>query len=193
MAVDTGPLGPDDLTYLATLFQTERTTRHCWCTAFCTTRGQFAVGWLNGGNRRRFETMATGQPTPMGILASVEDEPVGWCACGPRSRYTPAISGRSSLIAGRPRTEDEQVWLVACLFVRPGHRRTGITYPLLRAAVALARREGALAIEAWPLAATVRRSSEAFVGQEAVFEHLGFSCIERPTPDRVIMRLDFVT
>src|SRR6478609_3059153 len=33
---------------------------------------QFAAGWMGGGNRRRFETMATVSATPMGVLAAID-------------------------------------------------------------------------------------------------------------------------
>jgi len=186
--VETRPVGPDDLADLARLFESQRNTRRCWCMAFCESRTQFALGWLNGGNRYRFEDMAAASAAPMGILASVAGEPVGWCACGPKSRY--AVGGRSTILRNRVRTEDESVWLLPCLFVRVGHRAQGVTYALVRAAVELARREGALAIEGWPLAGSDRRSPDAFLGREKVFEDLGFSCVERPSPQRAIMRLE---
>ena len=185
-AVDTRPLKADDLDDLGRLFVTARGPRHCWCTAFCSTTMQFAAGWMGGGNRRRFETMATVSATPMGVLAAIE--PVGWCACGPRSRYAVAV-GRSPLIGG-PRAEDETVWLIACLFVRPTHHGFGVTHALVRAAVALARGEGAVAIEGWPIAATIQKSADAFFGRESLFRELGFSLVERPTPRRAIVRLD---
>ncbi|HEX3199840.1 MAG TPA: GNAT family N-acetyltransferase [Propionibacteriaceae bacterium] len=188
--LDTRPVGLDDLVDLARLFESQRNTRRCWCMAFCESRSQFAVGWLNGGNRHRFEAMATANAAPMGILASVAGEPVGWCACGPRARYAVAISGRSSILHNRVRAEDESVWLLPCLFVRVGHRGQGVTHTLVRAAIELARQEGAIAIEGWPLAGPDRRSPDAFLGREKVFEELGFSCVERPSPQRAIMRLE---
>jgi GNAT superfamily N-acetyltransferase len=188
--VDTRPVGPDELADLARLFESQRNTRRCWCMAFCESRSQFAVGWLNGGNRDRFETMVMAGGPPMGILASVAGEPVGWCACGPRSRYAVAISGRSKLLRNRVRTEDESVWFLPCLFVSIGHRDRGVTYTLVRAAIELARREGAIAIEGWPVAGSDRRSPDAFLGREKVFEDLGFRCVERPSPHRAIMRLE---
>jgi GNAT superfamily N-acetyltransferase len=188
--VDTRPVGPNDVTDLASLFESQRTTRRCWCMTFCVTRRQFAAGWLNGGNQRRFESMATSSSTPMGILATVADEPVGWCACGPRARYVAATSPRNKIMRNRMPVEDETVWLLPCLFVRAGRRGQGITHTLVGAAVELARREGASAIEGWPLAGS-ERSAEAFLGREQVFEDLGFSCVERPSPERVIMRLEF--
>lgn len=188
--VDVQTVGPDQLDAVGILFERERTTRHCWCMAFCTSGWQFAAGWYGGGNRRRFEAMTVTSPTPMGALASVDGEPAGWCACGPRSRYVAAIKGRSSLLAGRPRHEDEHVWLVACIFVAARYRGLGIAVPLLRAAVSAARQAGAPAIEAWPLAAGVRRQGYEHVGRERVFARLGFRCVQRPSAERAIMRLE---
>ena len=158
--------------------------------AFCTSGWQFAAGWYGGGNRRRFESMAVSSPAPMGVLAFIGEKPVGWCASGPRGRYTAAIAGRSSLLADRPRGEDDTVWLVACLFIDSSHRAAGIAMPLLHGAIALARSEGATAIEAWPLAAGVRRRDDEHLGRERVFARLGFRCIQRPSAVRAIMRLE---
>jgi len=188
--LDTRPLGPDDLTDLAKLFEGNRNTQRCWCTAFCASRGQFAAGWVTGGNRRRFETIAASGGTPMGILASMSGEPVGWAACGPRSRYAVADRGRSKLLRHRDRSEDEMVWLVPCLYIRQDHRAQGITYELVRAAVELASGEGARAIEGWPVTGSDRRSAEAFLGREKVFEDLGFHCVTRPDAHRAMMRLE---
>lgn len=184
------PVGPGRLESVEQLFNQTRATRHCWCTAFCSTRRQFTTGWYGGGNHRRFEAMTVAGPHPMGLVAVTEGEPVGWCACGPRSRYTSALTGRSSLLADRPRNEDDRVWLIACLFVRPDHRAAGVVVPLLRAAVSLAREHGAIAVEAWPLAVGVRNDAEAHVGREGMFAHLGFRRIDRPHPERVIVRLE---
>jgi GNAT superfamily N-acetyltransferase len=190
--VDVQAVVPDQLDLVRILFDRERATRHCWCMAFCESGWRFAAGWYGGGNRRQFEAMAVTSHSPMGVLASVRGQPAGWCACGPRSRYTAAIKGRSGLLAGRPRHEDEDVWLVACIFVDSRHRGQGVAIPLLRAAVALAREEGASAIEAWPLAAGVQRLGYEHVGRERVFARLGFRCIQRPSADRAIMRLELI-
>lgn len=190
MDVDTRPVGPDDLTRLAALFESQRNTRHCWCTAFCLSRRRFAVGWIHGGNRRSFEALANADSTPMGVLASVAGEPVGWCACGPRSRFAEAVDARHSIIGDRDRAEDEVVWLLPCLFVRAEFRGQGITSVLIRAAVQLARREGARAVEGWPLAGPDPAPAEAFLGREKAFAAAGFRCIARPNPSRAIMRLE---
>jgi GNAT superfamily N-acetyltransferase len=184
-------VGPEDLTELAELFESQRNTRHCWCMTFCVTRRQFAVGWLTGGNQRRFESMVGVSSSPMGVLASKAGQAIGWCACGPRTRYVAATSPRSTIMRNRAPGEDETVWLLPCLFVRAGHRGQGVSHALVGAAVALARQNGAAAIEGWPLADTVQRSADAFVGREQVFADLGFHRVAQPTAERVIMRLAF--
>ena len=188
--VDTRAVGLKDMPVLARLFESQRNTRRCWCMAFCLPRSQFAAGWLTGGNQRQFSAMAATSSTPMGILASQAGEPVGWCACGPRSRYVAATNPRNKIMQNRARDEDEIVWLLPCLFVRADRRGQGVTHALIRAAVELARSEGASAIEAWPLAESERRLGDAFLGREQVFNELGFHCVERPSPVRVIMRLE---
>ena len=82
------------------------------------------------------------------------------------------------------------MWLIACLFVAAAHRNQGITHTLVRAAVALARDEGATAIEGWPLAAAAPRSADAFLGREEVFRAAGFDRVDQPTSQRAVMRLD---
>jgi hypothetical protein len=158
--------------------------------AFCSTSAQFALGWYGGGNRRRFDAMAVTEQDPLGIVALRDGDPVGWCACGPRARYTTALAGRSRHLTHRAREEDHDVWLIACLFVPPAAEGSGVVVPLLGAAIALARAAGAAAVEAWPLASSVRRPAAAHVGRQGVFARLGFTCVARPLPDRAIMRLE---
>jgi GNAT superfamily N-acetyltransferase len=188
--VDTRPVGPADLAVLAGLFAEQRNTRHCWCTAFCSTPRQFALGWLTGGNRRHFEALTSEARTPMGVLATVADRPAAWCACGPRSRYAVALDRRSSVMSNRAPEEDDSVWLVPCLLVAPQYRGRGLTSTLVDAAAELARRAGAAAIEGWPYTGSDPKSADGFLGRERVFSDLGFRCTSRPSSDRAIMRLE---
>jgi GNAT superfamily N-acetyltransferase len=158
--------------------------------AFCATRAQFAAGWVTGGNRRRFEALTTTSAVPMGILARRAAEPVGWCACGPWSRYERSSRALIKIAGRQVDPERSAVWLVPCIFVRQGSRGQGVAHALVSAAVELAHSEGAHAVEGWPIARSVERSANAFLGREQLFEDLGFACIERPNPDRVIMRLE---
>lgn len=187
--VTTRAVGPDQLSEVAALFVSERNTRHCWCMAPCASRAQFAVGWVGGGNRRRFEARAAADPAPMGVLARAGDAAVGWCACGPRARY--AGGGSPWRVpAGGAEEQHGTTWVTPCLVVRADHRGRGLTALLVRAAVDLAQQHGALAVEACPVPRSAGRSAEAFRGRQQVFEDLGFRCVDDPAPDRVLVRLD---
>lgn len=157
--------------------------------AFCTSRGRFALGWLTGGNRRRFAERVAEGPTQMGIIAWMAGQPIGWCACGPRSRYV-TQSGPSRLLRDRESDEDDAVWLMPCIFVHAESRGQGISQALMRSAVDLACQAGALAIEGWPTTESDPTSANAFVGRESVFAELGFRRVASPEPQRVIMRLE---
>ena len=157
--------------------------------SFCLSRAGFACGWFGGGNRCRFEAMATGD-SPMGVLASLGANPVGWAACGPRSRYLGSNPSHHPLLGERPRSEDETVWLLPCLFVRDGHRGVGVSHALVGAATSLARQHNATALEAWP-SSRDSSNTDAHLGREGLFAELGFHCVARPAPNRALMRLDF--
>ena len=184
------PVGPDQLHLLRSLFDSTRQTRHCWCTAFCSTRWQFARGWYGKGNQRRLETMAQTEPDPVGLIALLADNPIGWCACGPRARYTVGSDVRSKLAAERELAGAAVVWHVACFFVRPDQQGGSVVVSMLREAISLARNRGASAIEGWPLPLGHRSPAQAHVGREGIFARLGFEKIEQPAPGCVIMHLD---
>jgi len=185
------PVTGDRLGDLADLFGTNGTTRGCWCMYFIATRAEFGAGW-RGGNRRQFEELAVAADPPMGLLAYRDGEPAGWCALGPRSRYPRAISHRARILKDRDQGEDGDVWLVPCFFVRTDARRLGITRALLAAAVDLARRSGATAIEGFPRSDDTAPSPEDYLGREGVFAACGFECVARPTPRRAVMRHSFL-
>ncbi len=139
------------------------------------------------GNRERFGEFARGATEPAGLLAYRDEEPVGWCAVGPRMRYARML--RAPMLKLRDPSEDSDVWLVTCFFVRRDARRSGVTSSLLEAAVALASRHDATAVEGFPLAGDQRRGAgEAFVGVEPLFASCGFTPVAHPTAARVIMR-----
>jgi len=176
------PLTAERMPDLADLFDSNGTTRGCWCMWFVLPRKEFGAGW-SGGNRERFAEFAGSGP-PAGVVAYDAGTPIGWCAIRPRSAYPRAIGPRS-IMRERDRSEDDAVWLVSCFFVRVGFRRAGLTGDLLAAAVDLAAEHGAHAVEGFP---QVTPSRDGFVGYEKVFAAHGFRVVARPSPKRVIMR-----
>jgi GNAT superfamily N-acetyltransferase len=182
------PLTAELLTDLHAVFGVTATTRGCYCMWFILPAKECRAGWA-GGNRTRFEQLTRVEKDPMGLLAYAGEEPVGWCAIGPRTRYARAL--RSPILRQHDPAEDDRVWLVPCFFIRAGFRRQGIMRELLTQAVALAAAHGASAVEGFPLAGEKRRGSgEAYVGVEPLFATCGFAAVDRPTPARVVMRLD---
>lgn len=185
-SLDVHTVGPDRLDDLAQLFGRSRTTSGCYCMWNIVSSKECSAGW-RGGNRVAFEALAGDAPEPLGLLAYRDGEPVGWCAAGPRSRYGRAL--RSSTLKAREPAEDASVWLVPCFFIRTDARRAGVSRALLTAAVDLARRHGATAIEGFPLAGDGRRAAgEAFLGVEPLFASCGFTPVHRPSAGRVVMR-----
>ena len=102
-----------------------------------------------------------------------DGEPVGWCNTGPRTEISRLANSR--LI--RP-IDDLPVWSIVCVVVRSGHRRQGVTAPLLEGAVAYAASHGAPAVEAHPVDPPGRMDlTMAFVGTKSMFERAGFRVV----------------
>lgn len=181
------PLTDDRRGDVRELFASNASTRGCWCLWFVAASREVRTGW-GERNRRRFEELVSLDRTPLGLLAYAGGRAVGWCAAGPRARYVRA--DRSPMLAGRDPAEDDSVWLVPCFFVRAGERRKGTTERLLIAAVELARGHGATAVEGFPLAGAGPHTSDRYLGTEPLFAACGFTAVRRPSPRRVVMRLD---
>jgi GNAT superfamily N-acetyltransferase len=170
------------------LFTANGTVAGCGCMFFVVDPQEFKSGWHSRANRARLLADA-GQDPPIGLLAYRAGRAIGWCAAGPRARYARAM--RSQLVKERDPADDDTVWFLPCLFVRAGERRKGVGQDLLLAAVELARKHGAPAVEGFPLAGGEKRASgDAYIGTEAMFAAAGFSVVRRPTPRRVVMRVD---
>lgn len=123
-------------------------------------------------------------PLPPGVVAYSEGEPVGWCAVSPRATYS-----RLGEI-GNTLPDADGLWSVTCFVVRVGHRRQGIGSALLHGAVALAARNGARVVEAYPvdLAAKKASSAELYHGSLSTFLGAGFTEVARPSAHRPIVR-----
>ncbi|MEM8534007.1 MAG: GNAT family N-acetyltransferase [Chloroflexota bacterium] len=96
---------------------------------------------------------------------------------------------KHQLISKR-KTEDiySNVWLVPCFFVRSDVRGLGINKSLLEAAVRLADKHDAKAIDGFPFTNEKRRSScQIHVGFESTFLACAFEPIRRPSQSRTVM------
>jgi GNAT superfamily N-acetyltransferase len=129
-----------------------------------------------------------------GLVGYLEDEPVGWCAVEPRTAY-PRLPPQRVKYADRGEDPgDPSVWAVTCFVTRAGYRGRGVTRAMVRAAVDLARRRGARALEGYPMITEPGKEitwGETHVGTRNIFADVGFSEVYHPTLRRVVMRIDF--
>lgn len=133
--------------------------------------------------------------TTSGLVAYLDGEPVGWCAVEPRTAYPGLLRVYRVPWLGRAEDKtDAGVWAVTCFFTRAGYRRRGVSRALASAAIDFARERGARALEGYPMITQPGRDiawGELHVGSRSIFAAAGFAEVSRPTPRRVVMRIDF--
>ncbi len=168
---ETHSVTPDRFEDFTDVVNRSRRVNHCWCLSH---RLQAAeIERLGGGSREQAMRHLCERDHPPGVVTYLNGEPVGWCNIGPRAEITRLA--RSRLI--RP-VDDLPVWSIVCIVVRPGHRRQGVTAPLLEGAVAYAASHGAPAVEAYPVDPPERMDlTMAFVGTKSMFERAGFRVV----------------
>lgn len=129
-----------------------------------------------------------------GLVAFLDDEPAGWCAVEPRTAYPGLLRVYRVPWLGRDEDKtDQSVWAVTCVFARAGYRRRGVSYALARASVDFAKAHGARALEAYPMLTEPGQEiawGELHVGNRSIFAAAGFAEVSRPTPRRVVMRIE---
>jgi GNAT superfamily N-acetyltransferase len=170
----------------------------CWCTRF---KIPSRVWFLEMPPEVKKDLLRDGTgcgsvdaASTAGLVGYLGDEPVGWCAVEPRSAYPHLPKQRVQCAARGETPDDDSVWAVTCFFTRVGHRRTGVTGELLRAAVEHARAHGARALEGYPMLTHPGKEitwDELHVGSRSTFEDAGFEEVAHPTKRRYVMRLDF--
>lgn len=139
-------------------------------------------------NRADLRRLASsGQPP--GLLAFDGDSDggiaVGWCEVAPRADL--AWLERARFL--QP-VDDVPVWSVPCFYIRRSHRGKGVMDALIAAAVAMAARAGAPAVEAYPVDTTVPgHTGNLYTGIASAFARQGFEVVAQRKPDRPIMRL----
>ena len=184
---------------LRTVFGNRGSAAECQCQRFKLAPREAFKSYPSEERALRLRTQTNcGQPratTTSGLVAYLGDEPVGWCAVEPRPAYEGLLRVYRVPWQGRAEDKaDESVWAVTCVFARAGFRRRGIGYALARATVDFARERGAHALEAYPMLTQPGDDitwGELHMGTRSMFAAAGFTEIIRPTPRRVVMRMDF--
>jgi GNAT superfamily N-acetyltransferase len=169
---------------LARLFGPRGACAGCWCMYWRRRRSEYEAG-KGAGNRGALRRLVMTGPAP-GVLAYDGRRPVAWCAVAPRAEH-PVLANSRIL---KP-VDATPVWSITCLFVHRDYRRNGVTVPLLRAAVAHARRSGGKVAEGYPIdpGRSSYPSTFAFTGLVSAFRKAGFSEVARRSATRPIMRI----
>ena len=181
---------------LQTVFGTRGQASRCQCQRYkLRPRESFGSFPVEERAHRLREQTDCGHPesdATSGLVAYLDGEPVGWCAVEPRTAYSGLVRNNRVPWVGRAEDKaDDSVWAVTCLFTRAGFRKRGVGRARARAAVEFARERGARAIEGYPITTKDVILEELHVGTEGVFAGAGLTEVSRPTPRRVVMRLDF--
>jgi GNAT superfamily N-acetyltransferase len=163
---------------LEKLFESPGAPKYCWCMAWRATRDE--VKHADGKSRKRFLKSRVDAGTPVGLLAYDGKEPVAWCSVAPKSTYR-------KLDDLDPDEDASKVWSIACFFVKKEWRGRGLTARFVEAAIALARKRKAIALEAYPV--DEDSPSYRFMGFVPFFEAQGFGEIGRAGSRRHVMRL----
>ena len=182
---------------LRAVFGTRGQGAVCWCQRYKLAPGEAfkhcAGGGAGGAAAGTGRVRRAGADERAGGVP--RGEPVGWCAVEPRTAYPGLLRVYRVPWAGRAEDKaDASVWAVTCFFVRAGFRRQGVSYALARAAVGFARGRGARALEGYPMLTAPGQEiawGELSVGARSVFEAAGFREVSRPSPRRVVMRVEF--
>ena len=183
----THPVTPDRFDDFADVINPNRRTTHCWCLSHRLRARE--IEELGEGSREQAMRRLCERDDPPGVVAYRDDVPVGWCNIGARSDIPRLVHSR--LI--RP-LDDLAVWSIICVVVRGGHRKQGVTTPLLEGAVEYAASRGAPAVEAYPVDPDGRMDlTMAFVGTRSMFEKVGFEVVGSTeavasTMPRLVMR-----
>jgi len=136
------------------------------------------------GNKNALKHLVdSGEAT--GILVYNGGEPIGWCSVAPRKSFP--LLARSRVLK---QVDDQPVWSVVCFFVAKHHRRKGASVALIKAAVAYAEKQGAEAVEGYPVDTRSGGTADvfAYTGIVSAFRKAGFVEVLRRSPTRPIMR-----
>jgi GNAT superfamily N-acetyltransferase len=159
--------------------------RGCWCMHWRLSTEE----WMRGkgdGNRTAMRDLAK-RPTPPGVVAYLDDEPIAWCGFGDRSDF-PRMQ-RSSLL--KP-VDDEPVVSLTCLLVKKGHRGEGLSSKLIVAVCDyLSATAETRTVEAYPVEPVTGRragADTAMTGIASAFLAAGFTEVARRRSDRPVMR-----
>jgi GNAT superfamily N-acetyltransferase len=158
----------------------------CWCSYFRMHSREYAG--TNSAARRAFVRDAVDRGEPFGLVAVDDDHPVGWISVSPRQCFRRLE--QSTVARPEPGHDPSGTWSVVCFYISRAARGRGLATTMLHGATAYAARNGATAVEGYPIDTTDRRVpvADLYYGTLSTFLRAGFEFIERRGPRRVLVR-----
>ena len=190
MTLEVKPLTGETWDALAELFREGGDPRWCWCQHWRLRSKDMAAAKVPQ-LRQRLHDQATSTEPP-GLVAFDGERAVGWVSLGPRTDFERIV--RSRVI---PTIDDRPIWSIVCFAVSTTARGQGVARALLDGAIAHARKRGAEAVEAYPVAidnGEPIHPDAAFTGTLPMFERAGFRVVADRASDpssshrRVVVR-----
>ena len=160
---------------LERLFESRGGPKSCWCMVW-----RDGAKTAKGPDRKAAMKRYVCEGVPIGLLGYSGGEPVAWCSIAPRTTYRDF--GGPTNISGLP----EEVWSLACFFIRRELRGKGLTKRIIEAAVQHAAKRGAKVVEAYPV--EPGSPSYRFMGYLPTFSAAGFHEVGRAGARRRVMR-----
>jgi GNAT superfamily N-acetyltransferase len=161
----------------AALFEAPGGPKYCWCMAWRATPAEIKATGKASRKPLMHGRVEHGQT--VGLLGYLDEEPVAWVSIAPRDTYRD--------LGGPEAADGEQIWSLACMYVRRKLRGEGYGQQLIEAAIAYARKRGGTVLEAYPVDPT--SPSYRFMGFVPAFERLGFEPAGTAGSRRHVMRL----
>jgi GNAT superfamily N-acetyltransferase len=176
------PATPDRWADLEALFGKNGACGGCWCQFWKQSNSEYRAG-TGEANHAAFRRSVKRGEVP-GLLAYAGDQPVGWVAVEPRARFR-----RLAISRNLPVVDERPTWSIPCFFVARGWGGKGLSGRLLAAAVAHARRQGAPAVEGYPVDSKVPLArSFLYTGAFSTFVKAGFTEVARRARTRPVVK-----
>jgi GNAT superfamily N-acetyltransferase len=160
---------------LERLFESRGGPKSCWCMVW-----RAGAKTAKGPDRKAAMKRYVCEGVPIGLLGYSSGEPVAWCSIAPRTTYRDF--GGPTNVSELP----EDVWSLACFFIRRELRGKGLTKKIIEAAVQHAAKRGAKVVEAYPV--EPGSPSYRFMGYLSTFSAAGFHEVGRAGTRRRVMR-----
>ncbi len=171
--IDVKPVNKDQWSDFEALFSSKGAPNYCWCASWRMNAKE--LGAADSATKREFMRRRILADIPVGLLAYFNGTPVAWCSVAPRETYR-KLGGDAAL---------ENVWSIACFFIKKEFRGIGLVSRLIEEAQAYARENGAAYLEAFP----VEPDSPSYrhMGFIETFNHAGFVHTHRTGTRRHVM------